>query len=238
MFVPRAGPVDRTARAGLTNQIRLRPLCLRRCRSPQSPLRLRADAAFSRWASKDGAWPLYHFSTRRTSVSRSRCSWSGASSSIFQRTACASPSVSYFLRSTVSSSTNSTRAQLNKADHPRVSSRAPHRRRLARQRLSSPTSFAHRVLSTRPAGLVGPRLDRRNVVPFELLCAVLTVRQDLDAPVRLQAHSHPSLALVRLGPAAAILTLHRVCLADFRFHWLSQRETHKRQFLRPGIDGW
>ena len=31
------GPLDRTARARLTNQIRLRPLCLRRCRIPSPP---------------------------------------------------------------------------------------------------------------------------------------------------------------------------------------------------------
>ena len=69
------------------------------------------------------------------------------------------------------------------------------------------------------------RIDRRNVVQFELLRAVLAVRQDLDASVRLQAHSHPSRALVRLGSATAILTLHRVSLEDF--HCLvSHRETH------------
>jgi hypothetical protein len=50
---------------------------------------------------------------RRTSVRLSRCSWSGASSSIFHRAACASPSVPYSVRSTVPSSSNSTRAQLN-----------------------------------------------------------------------------------------------------------------------------
>jgi len=51
--------------------------------------------------------------------------------------------------------------------------------------------------------------NRRNVVRFELLRAVLAVRQDLDASGRLQAHGRPSLAFVRLRPAVAILTLHR-----------------------------
>jgi hypothetical protein len=37
------------------------------------------------------AGALYHFSMRRTSVRLSRCSWPGASSSIFHRAACASP---------------------------------------------------------------------------------------------------------------------------------------------------
>ena len=69
------------------------------------------------------AGALYHFSRLRTSLSQSRCSWSGASSSIFHRTACASPSVSYSLRSTVPSSSNSTRAQLNNADHQTVRAR-------------------------------------------------------------------------------------------------------------------
>jgi hypothetical protein len=55
-----------------------------------------------------------HFSTLRASLSRSRCSWSGASSSTFHRAACASPSVPHSVRSTVPSSSNSTRAQLNK----------------------------------------------------------------------------------------------------------------------------
>jgi len=68
---------------------------------------------------------VYSFARLRASLSRSRSSWFGASSSIFHRTACASPSVSYSLRSTVPSSSNSTRAQLNKADHPRASSLAP-----------------------------------------------------------------------------------------------------------------
>jgi hypothetical protein len=49
MFVPRAGPLDRTARARLTNQIRLRPARLRRRPEPHSPLRPRADAALPRW---------------------------------------------------------------------------------------------------------------------------------------------------------------------------------------------
>jgi hypothetical protein len=59
------------------------------------------------------AGALYHFSMWRTSVRLSRCSWSGASSSIFHSAACASPSVPYSVRSTVPSSSNSTRAQLN-----------------------------------------------------------------------------------------------------------------------------
>jgi hypothetical protein len=56
---------------------------------------------------------LNPFSMRRTSVRLSRRAWSGASSSIFHRAACASPSVPYSVRSTVPSSSNSTRAQLN-----------------------------------------------------------------------------------------------------------------------------
>jgi hypothetical protein len=105
-------------------------------------------------------------------------------------------------------------------------------RAIQRRDLSNPETAARemRGLSLAPNGTlaqkVGPtQIDRRNVVQFELLRAVLAVRQDLDASVRLQVHSHPSRALVRLGSATAILTLHRVSLEVF--HCLvSHRETH------------